>query len=49
MPSKLVLCLVEFGVVWLVISIAAQRNLGVEPPYSEMVCVDQCLFCPRTE
>ena len=29
MPSKLVLCFVGFGVVWLVISIALLRNLGV--------------------
>ena len=29
MPSKLVLCFVRFGVVWLVISIALLRNLGV--------------------
>ena len=44
MPSMLVLCLVGFGVVWLVISIAVHTNLRVEPPYGEMVCVDQCLF-----
>ena len=49
MPSKLVLCFVGLGVVWLVMSIAVLRNMGVGSPYGEMVCDDSCLFCPRTE
>ena len=44
MSSMLILCLVGFGVVWLVTSIAVHTNLRVELPYGEMVCVDQCLF-----